>query len=64
MRRTGKNSDQLGMCECCGKHVSEVFLMTEQKSYFSTVRNVESFANTRQLFGHEACLLAVQVTAK
>lgn len=55
-----KSSDKYGVCECCNKHVSEVFYQNESK-YFEYEENGEiekgySEYKCKSYFGHKECL--------
>ena len=62
VRNTGYNSNTLGDCEVCGKHVSEVFSQIEERQYINPVRGLSwTHAGCHSLFGHESCLKSKQV---
>lgn len=60
---THASSDKYGACEVCKKRASEVFSQSEQREYFSPLKNRESktFAGCRpHIFGHKKCLISVR----
>jgi len=58
IRSTGYSSDRFGACECCGKHVSEVFILNHQMRYDDPELGPSwtYYGNIGMKFGHEACL--------
>ena len=60
---THSNSYKYGVCEICKKHVSDVFVQSEQRDFFSPVENkiMRTFADCRpHAFGHEQCLRSIR----
>lgn len=53
MNSTESSSNKYGVCEVCGKHVSEVYHQIEEKQYNET-RWTQHGCNN--LFGHKECL--------
>jgi hypothetical protein len=57
---TGESSNKLGLCDVCGKHVTEVHHQTEEKHYKfehdNTVYEGWTQHECNSYFGHEACL--------
>lgn len=59
---TEASSEKYGVCEVCGKHVSEVFHQVEGRVYFSKSRDElgVNHLNCHSLYGHKECLLKQQ----
>ena len=60
---TNLSSNTYGVCEICGKHVSEVFVQTETRYFFNIITKNISLTHagchpTR--FGHKECLLSIR----
>ena len=49
---TQESSKKYGVCEVCGKHVSEVYHQVEQKQYTRGWTHYKC----NNLFGHKECL--------
>lgn len=60
IRSTGASSARFGACEVCETHVSEVFIQVESKAFafVGDPTQIEGWARTGCLFGHEACLIS------
>lgn len=54
MRKLNASSNTYGDCECCGKFVDSVYIMTKLKIF--NHRGAESLANVSCTFGHKTCL--------
>ena len=64
MSNTGRNSDDLGKCEVCGKHCSEVHLQT-RSDYYRFEHDGEIFEGWSQAggtYGHKECLESKRIT--
>jgi hypothetical protein len=60
MKSTGASSEKFGKCECCDKHVSEVFAMSEMRA---TADDRYTYAGCAvRIYGHRECLIARQRT--
>jgi hypothetical protein len=61
MHNTGESSAKYGDCEVCRKHVSEVWLQIEERTYAALPGEKGPFwtrAGCVDLFGHKKCLLS------
>lgn len=57
LRNTGSNSNKLGSCECCGKPVGTVYLLTQFKTYEHPTKGTQLTTHKCfQKFGHKSCL--------
>ncbi|MDY4127609.1 hypothetical protein [Peptostreptococcus porci] len=52
LKSTNESSKKYGVCEVCGKHVSEVYHQIEERKYTGGWTQ----HNCKNLFGHEECL--------
>lgn len=59
-----ESSNKLGICQVCGKYVTEVFIQIEERHYNFTHNNINyegwTHHNCNTLFGHENCLKSKQ----
>lgn len=55
LHNTQRSSEHLGKCECCGKHVVEVYTLTVKMKYINSIGTVV-WPITGKVFGHEECL--------
>jgi hypothetical protein len=58
IKSTAANSSKLGACEVCGKHATEVFIQSEERSFLDDGVVAWTRQGTQTLFGHRECLLA------
>lgn len=60
LSRQGCSSDKLGNCAICGEFVSDVYLQTEKRVYFSPLRQEKGLTAHKcySHFGHKECLLS------
>ena len=61
---TGENSAKFGNCECCNKHVSDVYIMSAIETY-SYELDGKTYTDTKRVnlpfaFGHMECLFLSQ----
>jgi hypothetical protein len=56
IKSTQRNSSELGPCECCNQHVSEVRLMTMRQLCISAWDGRSFWAGGSHTFGHLKCL--------
>lgn len=56
LKSTGHSSAKFGLCEVCGKHVSEVFVQTEMQFYEDEFGSGWTYYECEDYFGHERCL--------
>lgn len=61
LHNTQRSSEHLGKCECCGKHVVEVYTVTVKMKYTNSVGTV-LWPQTGTVFGHEVCLVEMART--
>ena len=70
LRNTHESSDRFGACEVCNKHVSEVWLQTEERQYIhgkgSDLEGEIGWThhNCFRYFGHLICLESKQRSPK
>lgn len=61
IRTTNLSSQALGPCECCGKHVSEVYHLTQSKTFKDAKGATKTtYLNCIDKFGHEKCLKQIK----
>ena len=60
IKSTNRGSSSLGPCEVCGKHADTVHLQVQQRRYEYDGDVGWSHHGCKDLFGHEACLLAAR----
>lgn len=56
LTNTQESSKKYGMCEVCGKHVSEVYHQVEEKQYNIDGKIGWTQHKCSNLFGHKECL--------
>jgi hypothetical protein len=61
LKSTRDSSQKFGPCECCGKHVSEVFIQAEMRATEDGRYTYHGIEDTH-VFGHRDCLIARQRT--
>lgn len=68
MRSTRHSSVKFGPCECCDRHATEVFVMTEFEAvpYLINLGSTETdpsrddYSHVRMMWGHRECLIGQQ----
>jgi len=63
LHNTGESSAKYGDCEICGRHASEVWFQTEERTYAPLPGETGPFWTHEgcvDLFGHKKCLLSKQ----
>lgn len=64
LANTGKNTRQLGPCDVCGGHVSEVHLQTEYIWVNDNNHEGGFWTNNGCIFGHLECLVQKKVAGE
>jgi hypothetical protein len=64
IKSTGGSSDKYGVCSVCGKHVTEVFNLIEER-YYNIEKDNKIFEGWTKnqcydIFGHKECLESKQ----
>jgi len=59
LRSTGRGSDYFGICDQCGKHLSECFVLQHQREYRRPNGSLYYSPMYGGAYGHEACLEAL-----
>lgn len=60
LNNMNESSQKYGVCEVCGKHVSEVYHQIEERKYFDNIDQEYSYTQykCKNLFGHKDCLIS------
>lgn len=60
LRNTNRSSSELGNCEVCGKHASEVYHLVQQRSYTEPDGTQgRTYHGCFSKWGHKECLVAL-----